>query len=498
MFRKILIANRGEISLRVLRACRELGIPALSVFSEADRLAPHVLAADEAACIGGPAPKDSYLNIPNLLAAARNAGCDGVHPGYGFLSENPDFAEAVEGAGLTFIGPTPAVMRRLGDKLGARRLMKAAGLPVAPGSLETSEDPDRLAADARAAGWPVFLKAARGGGGRGIRLATDEKELRRLVPTASAEALTAFGSGSLYVERRIAPARHVEVQVLGDRHGNLVHLGERECSIQRRNQKLLEETPSPALDEATREALCGAAVRGAAAAGYVNAGTLEFLLDTDGKFHFLEMNQRIQVEHAITEMRTGLDLVKLQILVAAGKKLPFSQKGIRWRGHAVEVRLCAEDPASGYLPSSGTLGELNLPSGPFVRCDAALRPGQAIGLHYDSLLAKLCAWGEDRGEALGRLSAALAETRILGIRTTLPAFRAVLADPGFLAGRYDTSTLESLAAASIPPGVVQAATVAAALLEQARREGILLPPQASVAEGWAAEARRSGLRKRRP
>ncbi len=492
MFRKILIANRGEISLRVLRACRELGIPALSVYSEADRLSPHVLSADEAACIGAAPPKDSYLNIPNLLTAAKAAGCDAVHPGYGFLSENPEFAEAVEKAGLTFIGPTPAVMRRLGDKLGARRLMKDAGLPVAPGSLETSENPDRLLADAKAAGWPVFLKAARGGGGRGIRLAQDEAALRAAVPTAIAEARTAFGSGSLYVERRIAPARHVEVQILGDRHGNIVHLGERECSAQRRNQKLLEETPSPALDAKTRKALCESAVKGAKAAGYVNAGTMEFLLDAEGKFHFLEMNQRIQVEHAITELVTGLDLVKLQIRVAAGEKLPFAQEDVRFQGHAVEVRVCAEDPASGYLPSSGRLSELHLPSGAFVRCDAALRTGQDIGLHYDSLLAKLCVWAPDRAEALGRMAAVLAETRLLGVRTTLPAFRALLAHPGFRAGRYDTSTLEGLASAELPPGMLRAAAVAAALLEQARREGRPLPVQAAGA--WAHSARRASLR----
>ena len=477
MLRKILVANRGEIALRVIRACREMGIPSVAVFSEADRDAPHVGEADEAVGIGPAAPAASYLNIPRLVEAARALKCDAVHPGYGFLSENPDFAGAVAKAGMAFIGPSPEVMRRMGDKLGARRLMHEAGLPVAPGSLAATEDPGVLLRDARKAGFPVMLKAARGGGGRGIRTIADAAALLRAVPLAAAEARKAFGAGALYVEKRIFPARHVEVQVLGDAHGNLIHLGERECSIQRRHQKLLEETPSPALDSATRKALCEAAVRGARAVGYRNAGTLEFLLDAKGAFHFMEMNLRIQVEHAITELVTGIDLVQAQIRVASGGRLGLSQADVRSRGAAMEARICAEDPDAGFLPSTGTVTRADFPGGPFVRVDGALRPGMTVALHYDSLIAKLSVWAPTRQEALRRLQATLRGCRIDGVRTTLPVLDAVAACRDFRTGRYHTGTLEGMKLSPPAKAEILAAVLAAVLsAEAARKAPALIPP----------------------
>ncbi len=487
VFRKILIANRGEIALRVLRACRELGVPSLSIFSEADRRAPHVLAADETACIG---PALAYLDIPAVLEAGRKAGCDAVHPGYGFLSENPAFAEAAAKAGLTFIGPPAEVMRRMNDKLGARRLMHEAGLPVTPGSLEATEDPDRLVADARAAGFPVMLKAAKGGGGRGIRAVDNEKALREAVPSSASEALKAFGNGTLYIEKRISPARHVEVQVFGDAQGRVLHLGERECSLQRRHQKVLEETPSPALDAKTREALCAAAVRGARALGYRNAGTMEFLLDAQGRFFFMELNQRLQVEHPVTELVTGVDLVRAQILAAAGEDSGLRQEDLRSRGHAIEVRLCAEDAEAGFLPATGTVRDLALPGGPGIRIDGILREGLEVTMHYDSLLAKLCAWAPTRAEAVRRLGAALAETRIGGLRTNAAWLKALTAHPPFVEGRYDTGTLDAFRMPTPTPAEEEAAAVAAALAEHARRLQPLLPAQPAASAWRGAPARR--------
>lgn len=487
MFSRILIANRGEIAVRVARACRELGVESVAVFSEADRLAPHAFQADLAVPIGPAAPAASYLSIPALVEAARRTGCEAVHPGYGFLSENPDFAEALAAAGIVFIGPPPAVMRRMGDKLTARRLMKEAGLPVSPGSLEPTTDPTPLLAAAREAGYPVMLKAARGGGGRGIRRVGDEKALRDAVPLATAEAGKAFGNPTLYVEKCIAPARHVEVQIFGDSRGEVIHLGERECSLQRRHQKVLEETPCGALDVATREALCAAAVKGAKALGYRNAGTMEFLLDASGRFHFMELNQRLQVEHPVTELVTGVDLVRAQILTAAGEDAGLRQDAIRPAGHAIEVRLCAEDADGGFLPAAGTVTGLSLPGGPGIRVDAALAVGQEIGLHYDSLLAKICAWAPTRDAAVRRMASALAETRVEGLRTSLPLLQAILGMPAFTSGRYDTDTLASLAALAPSPAEVSRAALAAALLEHRSRRRAVLPTQPS-SPAWRAGA----------
>jgi acetyl-CoA carboxylase biotin carboxylase subunit len=438
MFKKMLIANRGEIALRVLRACRELEIATVAVYSEADRDSLHVRLADEAVCIGPPPSAESYLNIPRLLAAAEVTAAQAVHPGYGFLAENADFAEACESSGFRFIGPSPEAMRSMGDKAVARKLMRQAGLPVIEGSEGTLEDVDSALEVARGIGFPVMIKAAVGGGGRGMRPALDERAFRAGFRIAQAEAEAAFGSGAVYVERLIVRPRHVEVQLLGDAHGGLIHLGERECSVQRNNQKLIEESPSPAVDEALRTRLGEAAVRGARAIGYTSAGTMEFLLDASGRFYFMEMNTRIQVEHPVTEEVTGLDLVKEQIRIAAGEKLPLAQDEIVWRGHAIECRLNAEDPAHNFRPVPGTITYLYKPGGPGVRVDSHVYAGYRVPPHYDSLLAKLITRGKDREEARRRMAQALDEVIIEGVPTTVPFHQRAVRHPRFVRGDLDT------------------------------------------------------------
>jgi len=448
----VLVANRGEIALRVIRACRELGIRSVAVYSEADRAAPHVEAADEAYPLGPAPAAESYLRIPKLLEVARGSGADAVHPGYGFLAESAAFARAVEAAGLVWIGPPPEAIERVGDKAQARALARRAGVPVVPGADaadaggEASSDPEAIAAQARALGFPVLLKAAAGGGGKGMRLVRDPEALPEAIAAAQREAQGAFGDPRLLVERFLHPARHVEVQILGDAHGRVIALGERECSLQRRHQKIVEEAPSPAVSEGLRARMEEAAVRLAEAVGYRNAGTVEFLLAPDGSFYFLEVNARLQVEHPVTEAVWGVDLVQAQIRLAAGAPLPEALGGERPsgpRGHAVEARLYAEDPEAGFLPMSGELLRVEWPGGPGVRVDAGVRAGGTVSPHYDPLLAKLIAWGPDRETARRRLVRALEETIVLGVVTNRDFLLELLESPAFRDGETYTHTVEA-------------------------------------------------------
>jgi acetyl-CoA carboxylase, biotin carboxylase subunit len=442
VFRTVLVANRGEIARRIIRGCRALGLRSVAVYSDADRDAPHVKDADHAVWLGAAPARESYLNVERLLAAARESGAEAVHPGYGFLSENWHFAEACAGAGLIFIGPSAEAIRAMGDKPEARRRMAAAGVPIVPGSSEPVADAtgaERIAAEIR---YPVILKAAGGGGGIGMAKVTSASELPAAFAAATRRAQSAFGSGAVYVERYLQAARHVEVQVFGDGRGTVVHLHERECSIQRRHQKLLEESPAPNLDARTKQGLTEAALAGARAIGYVNAGTLEFLVDEQGQFYFLEMNTRLQVEHPVTEEVTGLDLVTAQLRVAAGEPLPFAQDKIEQRGAAIEVRVYAEDPAKGFLPSPGTITRLSLPRGEGIRLESGVAQGSVVSVHYDPLLFKLIARGADRAQAIERLAHAVDACVVEGVKTTLPLLRTIVAHPDFRRGRVHTQMVE--------------------------------------------------------
>ncbi len=441
MFRKVLIANRGEIALRVIRACREMGLRTVAVYSEADRESLHVRFADEDVCIGPPSARESYLNIPRIIAAAEITGADAIHPGYGFLAENAEFSEICEASEVTFIGPTPQQIRLMGDKAAARRTMKAVGVPIVPGT-DAVSDPEEALAAAREIGFPVLIKAAAGGGGKGMRVARDENDFVAAFGMARAEAANAFGDDSVYVEKYLARPRHIEFQILGDAHGRVIHLGERDCSIQRRHQKLVEEAPSPALSDALRKEMGDAAVRGAKAIDYVGAGTIEMLLNEDGSFYFMEMNTRIQVEHPVTEMCTGFDLLREQIRAAAGLPLSIPDTPIRLRGHAIEVRINAEDPARDFAPSPGTIHTFHLPGGPGVRVDTHVYAGYRVPPFYDSLLGKLIVHAPNRPEAIARMRRALAETVIEGVHTTIPFLMEVMRDPDFVAGNVDTKFLE--------------------------------------------------------
>ena len=441
MFSTVLVANRGEIALRVMRACRELGLRTVAVYSEADRDALHVQYADEAYLIGPPPAADSYLKIAAILDAARRSGAGSVHPGYGFLAENATFARACRDTGLVFIGPSPEAMRRMGDKVQSRREAEAARVPVVPGTSEpatSSEEVRRLAAHY---GYPIAIKAVAGGGGRGLRVASSEDEIESAFITARREALAYFANEDVYVEKYLDDPRHIEVQILADTHGTILHLGERDCSIQRRHQKLVEETPSPALGPEQREEIGAAAVRLARQVGYSGVGTLEFLWQ-EGRFFFLEMNTRIQVEHTVTEEVTGIDLVRWQIAVARGERLPWSQDQVALHGHAIECRVNAEDPADNFRPSIGTLATYHEPGGFGVRVDSGFRAGMAIPPHYDSLIAKLITWGQDRDEAIRRMRRALDDFKISGVRTTLPFHRLVMAHPRFVSGEATVRLLE--------------------------------------------------------
>ncbi|MBI4518664.1 MAG: acetyl-CoA carboxylase biotin carboxylase subunit [Deltaproteobacteria bacterium] len=441
MFSKVLIANRGEIAVRLIRGCRELGIATVAIYSEADATAPHVLAADDAVCIGPPAPAESYLNISRIVDSARQSGAQAVHPGYGFLAENAAFAQAVTDAGLTFIGPRAAAMAAMGDKVAARKRVAAAGVPVVP-AVEDVANPLAWPRVAELIGFPLLIKAAAGGGGKGMRIVHDESELAAAFAAAGREAQSAFGDGRLFIERYLERPRHVEVQVLGDQHGAIIDLGERECSIQRRHQKIIEETPSPALTPDLRAQMTAAALAAAHAVNYSNAGTVEFLLDHDGRFYFLEMNTRLQVEHPITELVTGVDLVQAQLRIAAGEPLWLRQDDIRPRGHALECRVYAEDPAQQFLPSPGLVRHLREPQGPGIRVDSGIMAGFTVPLHYDPLLAKVSVWGETRAAARQRMLAALANYVVLGCTTSLPFLLDVLEHPAFAAGDTHTHFIE--------------------------------------------------------
>ena len=441
MFKKILIANRGEIALRVIRACHELGVEAVAVYSEADRESLHVRFADDDVCIGPPPSRESYLNIPRLIAAAEITGADAIHPGYGFLAENAEFAETCAASGITFIGPTPDQIRTMGDKAAARRAMADVGVPIVPGTPGPVEDPAEALAFAESIGFPVIIKAAAGGGGKGMRVSHDADDFLRAFQLAKSEATSAFGNGDVYVEKYLARPRHVEFQILGDQHGRVIHLGERDCSVQRRHQKLVEEAPSPGMTPELRERMGEAAVRGAKAIDYVGAGTIEMLLDEDGSFFFMEMNTRIQVEHPVTEMLTGVDLVKEQIRVAAGE--PLSVDGLPpLRGHVIECRVNAEDPARNFQPAPGLITTLHPPGGPGVRLDTHVYAGYRVPPNYDSLVATLIVQGSTREEALRRMKLSLESFIIEGVATTMPFLAVVMEDPDFRAGTVDTKWLE--------------------------------------------------------
>ena len=439
MFEKILIADRGEIALRVIRACQELGIATVAVHSQADTRSLHVSFADEDVCIGPATGKDSYRNIVNIISAAELTNADAIHPGYGPLAEDADFSAICADCGIEFIGPPTAAIRNMGDKAVARHTMQQAGVPVVPGSEGALGSLDDARQWAEKVGFPLRLKAAAGGGGRGMRVVRAMDELEEAYQMARREARTAFTSDAVYLERSIEQARHIEIQVLGDQHGHLVHLGERECSIQRRNQKLLEESPSPVVDADLRQRLGESALAGAAAVGYYSAGTIEFLVDSEHNFYFMEMNTRIQVEHPVTEMVTGLDLVEEQIRIAAGESLRFSQEDIQLSGHAIECRINAEDPAHNFIPSSGVIEVLHLPGGPGVRIDSHIYQGYEIPPYYDSLLAKIIAYGSNRQGAMARMRRVLGECTIEGVATTLPFHQTLLTNPDFIAGQFDTS-----------------------------------------------------------
>lgn len=441
MFGKVLVANRGEIALRVMRACKELGIPTVAVHSEVDEDALHVKFADEAVCVGPAHGGLSYLDVKAIMSACEVTGADALHPGYGFLAENADFADVCEAHDITFIGPTADMMRSLGNKARARAIMSASGVPVIPGTDGTVADVEQGARAAESLGYPVMIKASAGGGGKGMRMAADAAEFAANFPVARAEAEAAFGNGDIYLEKLILEPRHIEFQILGDNHGNVVHLGERDCSIQRRHQKLIEESPSPAVSPELRERMGEAAVRGARGARYVSAGTVEFLLDSRGDFYFMEMNTRIQVEHPVTELVTGVDLVKEQIRIAAGERLGIEQAKLDLRGHAIECRINAEDPERDFAPCPGTVSEFYVPGGPGIRVDTHVYSGYVIPPHYDSMIAKLLAHGNTREEAIARMRRALEEFVIVGVATTISFHTAMMHDPDFITGTFDTGTL---------------------------------------------------------
>jgi acetyl-CoA carboxylase biotin carboxylase subunit len=480
MFRKILVANRGEIAVRVMRACREMGIATVAVYSDADRKSLHVRYADQAYHIGPVSSSESYLRIDRLLDAAQRSGAEAIHPGYGFLAENPEFARACADAGMVFIGPPVAAMELMGSKTVARHTLTQADLPVVPGTdrnLESLEEAQRVADEI---GYPVMLKASGGGGGKGLRLVRSTAELESAYSTARSEAQNAFGDPSLYLEKYLDRPRHIEIQILGDQFGHLIHLGERECSLQRRHQKLLEECPSPIVDEDLRRRMGETAVRIGKLAGYWNAGTVEFLVDQSRNFYFLEMNTRLQVEHPVTELVLGIDLVKEQIRIGAGEKLAWRQRDVRMRGAAIECRIYAEDPTNNFFPSPGYISRLQVPAGPGVRRDSGVYEGWTVPLEYDPLLSKVAVWGTERAEAIARMKRALGEYEIFGIKTNIPFFRRLLEHPEFVAGRLDTGLIDRLLAAGLmeegPPSIEEErVAMLAAALHVGGHEGKKMP-----------------------
>ncbi len=500
-FNKLLVANRGEIAVRVIRTCRDIGLPVVAVYSDVDRSARHVRMADEAYSIGGAAPQESYLNVERIIDAAKKSGADAIHPGYGFLSENPSLPEACEQAGITFVGPTAESMRKIGEKTSARIVAQAAGVPVAPGTTGGVGSIAELHSTAASIGYPVLLKACAGGGGKGMRRVDSEGELEDAYRAAASEAKSSFGDSCVYLEKLIERPRHVEVQLLADHHGNVVCLGERDCSIQRRHQKLIEETPSPVVTPELRAALFDAATRVAKSVGYRNAGTAEFLLDSHGNFYFLEMNTRLQVEHPVTEEATGLDLVREQLKIAAGERLELSTDALRSpKRAAIECRIYAEDPHNQFLPYTGTIELLQQPAGPGVRVETASYPGMVVGLHYDPMLAKLVTWGSTREEAVARMRRALAEYVVLGVKTTIPFHRFVMEDEAFLQGSYDTSYVERwFSSQPDHQDLLPVAAMAAALLKSRQPRPSLMASHNSNGNGngisrWGAAGREGALR----
>jgi acetyl-CoA carboxylase biotin carboxylase subunit len=451
MFKKILIANRGEVALRIIYACRELGIKTVAVYSEADENQLHVKFADEDVCIGPPRSADSYLNVPAVISAAEITGADAIHPGYGFLSESAYLAEVCEACHIKFIGPDPQVIRLMGDKARARRVMKKAGVPILPGSDGPIDNEEKALKLAKEIGYPVIVKATAGGGGRGMRIVRAPAELSHAVKTAQREAEAAFGVGDVYIEKYVESPRHIEFQVLGDHYGSVVHLGERECSIQRRHQKLIEESPSPALSEKMRRKMGQIVIDAAKAVQYTNAGTFEFLMDPEGRFYFMEANTRLQVEHPVTEMVTGIDIVKAQIRIAAGERLGFKQADVVFTGHSIECRINAEDPET-FVPSPGLIHVFSVPGGPGVRVETFAHSDCTISPYYDSMIAKLIVHGRDRAEAIARMKRTLEMTTIEGIKTTIPLHLRILADPEFVAGKLSTSFMERFLARPNPAG----------------------------------------------
>jgi acetyl-CoA carboxylase biotin carboxylase subunit len=492
--RKVLIANRGEIAVRILRTCRDLGIRTVAVYSDADRAMPHVLKADEAYRIGTPPSRESYLVMERLIDVAKRAGADAIHPGYGFLSENALFAGRVQEAGLIWIGPPPESIRAMGDKTEARKLVSKAGVPTVPGTEEPVTTEQQAASFCSRAGFPVLLKAAAGGGGKGMRIVRRPDELAPSLRAAQSEATSAFGDGRVYIEKYLENPRHIEFQILADQHGHIVHLGERECSIQRRHQKVIEETPSVIVSPAMREAMGRTAVEAARACGYTNAGPIEFLVDGERNFYFLEMNTRLQVEHPVTELRTGTDLVALQLHVAAGKPLPFTQEQVEFRGHAIECRICAEDVDNDFLPSIGKIRHLRAPGGPGIREDRGVEEGGEIPVFYDSMISKLIAWGPTREYAIRRMEGALAEYQILGVKTNIPLCLFVLRHPAFREGNFTTHFIKD----HFHPGQTgeknewqqQAVALVCAMLEQ---QGFDNPPHGNATQdgqlrsGWKSK-----------
>jgi acetyl-CoA carboxylase biotin carboxylase subunit len=498
MFKKILIANRGEIAVRVIRACHEMGIAAVAVYSDVDRAALHVRKADDAYPIGAAAAAESYLNIQKILDVAARSGADAIHPGYGFLSENARFARACADAGVKFIGPTGAAMDAMGSKTQARQAMERAGVPIVPGTSRGLESVEQAEEVAARIGYPVMLKAAAGGGGKGMRLVHEPADLKSAIESARSEAERSFGDGEVYIEKAIVNPRHIEMQILADEHGNTVYLGERECSIQRRHQKVVEEAPSPIVDDDMRRRMGDVAVRVAQAAGYTNAGTVEFLVDAQKNFYFLEMNTRLQVEHPVTELVTGLDLVQLQIRIAAGEKLPFAQSDVQIRGHAIECRIYAEDPDNNYFPSPGKITLLLAPSGPGIRRDSGVYEGWTVPMDYDPLLAKLIGYGSDREQAIGRLTRALNEYFVGGIKTNISLFRRILGDADFRAAKLDTGFLDRMLKRKqdepVDENTAEVAAIAAglfAVLETRSASGSI---PTNGASNWKSTARREGLR----
>jgi acetyl-CoA carboxylase biotin carboxylase subunit len=504
-FSRLLIANRGEIAVRVIRCCREMGVRPIAVYSEADEHALHVRMADAAYPIGAAPASESYLNVERIIDVAKKSGAEAVHPGYGFLAENATFAQACIDAGLIWVGPPPKAMRDLGLKTEARKLMQAANVPVVPGTVEALQSPEEVRTIAEELGFPVALKAVAGGGGKGLRIVRQPGELEAAFRQATSEAGAAFGDASVYVERAIERPRHVEIQILADQHGQCVYLGERDCSLQRRHQKVIEESPSPAVDDELRRQMGEVAVRAAQASGYTNAGTVEFLLAADRSFYFLEVNARLQVEHPVTELVTGMDLVREQFRVAAGEPLGYDQSAIQPRGYAIECRIYAEDPANNYLPSTGTLRGFRAPSGPGVRVDTGVEENSTIGVHYDPMVAKLIGWAASREQGLDRMQRALHEFLVLGVKTSIPLHLWLLRHPAFRAGEVDTGWLEREFSpdqlTDVTDDNVEVAALAAALLADQRPSLATAAVLSTVADGapvsgssaWRLAARQAGL-----